>query len=115
MCVRIVLSCTEVLYVQIYGAMDYYYTADYACVHDGPHFSYSFYSSWSNIVGSLTGWIGVVLFQSLMNRWSFRNVFWVTTIIRMAASMLDIVIVQRWNVAAGIPDEWMYMLGDNIM
>ena len=79
--------------------------ADYECVHDGPHFSYSFYSSWSNIVGSVTGYIGVILFQTVMGKWDFRNVFWVTTIIRMIASLLDVVIVMRWNVAVGIPDE----------
>lgn len=137
--VNLYMFLQDVLYVQIYGAMDYYYTvralpsalccktlvgeasstamssppanacmlsqADYECVHDGPHFSYSFYSSWSNIVGSITGYIGVILFQTVMGKWDFRNVFWVTTIIRMIASLLDVVIVMRWNVAIGIPDE----------
>ena len=29
--------------------------------------------------------------------------------------MFDIVITMRWNTRIGIPDKWMYMLGDNIV
>ena len=31
--------------------------------------------------------------------------FWVTTVIRVIAAMLDVVIVERWNIDVGIPDE----------
>jgi len=113
--VNLYMFLQDVLYVQIYGAVDYFYTAGSACVPDGPHFDYTFYASWSGIVGSVAGWIGVILFQVLMGNWKFRHVFWVTTVIRVCASMVDVIIIQRWNTEIGVDDKVMYMLGDNII
>ena len=50
-----------------------------------------------------------------MSDWNFRPVFWVTTVVKVCAAMIDIVIVNRWNIAIGIPDEVTYMLGDAIV
>ncbi len=36
-------------YVQIMGAIDYYYTADKTCVPDGPHLSMTYYITVSNV------------------------------------------------------------------
>ena len=51
-----------------------------------------------------------------MSKWKFRTVFWSTTLLRVAASLVDVVIVKRWNVhALGISDKAMFMLGYNIV
>ena len=45
--------------------------------------------------------VGVSLFQRVLSGWDFRPVFWVTTVIRAAASLADIAIVLRLNLAIG--------------
>ena len=50
-------------YIYLGGAIDYFYTADEACVKDAPHFSYTYYTTWSSIVQSIMGALGVMLFQ----------------------------------------------------
>lgn len=50
-------------YINLAGAIDYFYTADAECVPDGPHFSYTYYSTWSSVVQSVMGAVGVMLFQ----------------------------------------------------
>eukprot|EP00047_Mylnosiga_fluctuans_P003367 m.228796 g.228796 ORF g.228796 m.228796 type:complete len:516 (-) comp11791_c0_seq1:56-1603(-) len=103
------------MYIQIDGALDYFYTSDNECVPDGPDFSFTFYNTWSQIVQAIFGGIGVVLFQTWMNGWRFRRLFWVPTLLRVAASLVDIFIVKRWNKAIGMSDESAYMLGYNII
>jgi hypothetical protein len=59
-------------------------------------------------VQSAFGYLGVVLFQSCMRKWTFRAVLSVTVVLEVAAGAVDLVIVQRWNVKyLGIPDEVM--------
>lgn len=106
---------TNALYVSTDGALDYFYTADDDCVPGGPNFSYTYYVTWANVVGSCCAIAGVALFQRTMSDWNFRPVFWVTTVVKVCAAMIDIVIVNRWNIAIGIPDEVTYMLGDAIV
>jgi hypothetical protein len=96
---------TNALYVSTDGALDYFYTADEDCVPGGPQFSYTYYVTWANVVGSCCAIAGVAIFQRTMSDWNFRPVFWVTTVVKVCAAMIDIVIVNRWNIAIGIPDE----------
>lgn len=39
----------------------------------------------------------------------------VTTVLRVVASVFDVVIINRYNIAIGISDKVMYMAGDNIL
>lgn len=105
----------EALYIQMAGATDYFYTADEECLPGGPGFGWTFYVTYTQIVGTVAGALGVVAFQTYMSTWKFREVFWISTAIRIAASVFDIVIVERWNVAVGVPDRWAYLLGDAIV
>lgn len=41
--------------------------------------------------------------------------FWVTTLVRTAGAVFDVLIVARLNVAAGIPDKLAYLLGSTII
>ena len=112
---NIYMFLCNVLYVQVNGAVDYFYTADAACFPSGPHFSYSYYATFSVIAGSLAALLGGVLFQAIMRDWNFRRVFWLTTAIRVAGSIFDIAIAKRWNLQWGISDKAMYMFGDAII
>jgi len=103
------------MYLQLGGALDYFYTANETCVEGGPGFDFTYYNTYSMIVSSFTGIIGLLLFQTFMSEWHFRPLFWATTVLRCAAAMVDIIIVMRWNIGMGISDKTMYMLGNNII
>jgi len=53
------------LYLSV-DALDIWYRADETCVENGPQFSNSFYITVTGIAQSLTGFLGVILFQSFM-------------------------------------------------
>jgi len=107
------LSC--VLYVNIGSAQDYWFTADKECVPDGPGFDYTYYNTYTSIVGAFTGWVGIVLFQATMSGWSFRKLFWITTLLQVVASAFDMLIIARWNISVGISDKVFYMFGDAVI
>eukprot|EP00039_Didymoeca_costata_P001508 m.53017 g.53017 ORF g.53017 m.53017 type:complete len:590 (+) comp10836_c0_seq1:169-1938(+) len=102
-------------YLQIPGPLNYYYVADENCTPDGPQFDFTYYNSTSMVVSSICGCLGIMLFQTTMRNWKFRPMFWVTTVLRCAAAVVDIIIVKRWNIKMGIDDHVMYMLGNNII
>ncbi|CUE67215.1 pteridine transporter-like, putative [Bodo saltans] len=105
----------ELLYIQLPGPMDYFYTADEQCVPGGPHFSYAYYQTFTVIVGYIAGALGVALFHKFFSKRSFRFTFWCTALLKVAASVVDIVIVKRWNRQLGLSDHMSYMLGDAIV
>ncbi|KAJ1483458.1 folate-biopterin transporter [Baffinella frigidus] len=107
------MSC--VLYINISGAQDFWFTADQTCVPGGPSFDYTYYTTYASLVGSITGWIGIVLFQAIMSDWNFRTLFWVTTVIQVVASMFDMVMIARINVSWGVSDKAFYMFGDAVI
>jgi hypothetical protein len=103
------------LYVNVGGAQDFWFTADEVCVPGGPGFDYTYYNTYTAIVGSITGWVGIVLFQATMSGWSFRRLFWVTTVLQVVASAFDLLMIARVNRAMGISDKLFYMLGDAVI
>jgi len=109
------LYLCSVLYVNISGAVDYFYVAGPSCVPDGPHFSFRYYITYSSVVQAAFGYLGVLLFQACMRKWTFRQVLWTTVVLEVAAGMVDLVIVKRWNTKVGVPDAFMYMLGYNMV
>ena len=40
-----------------------------------------------------------------MGRWHFRPCFWMTTALKCGASLIEVAIILRWNLAIGIPDK----------
>eukprot|EP01063_Lacrimia_lanifica_P008472 TRINITY_DN1550_c0_g3_i1.p1 TRINITY_DN1550_c0_g3~~TRINITY_DN1550_c0_g3_i1.p1 ORF type:complete len:588 (+),score=222.70 TRINITY_DN1550_c0_g3_i1:67-1830(+) len=105
---------TSALYLAIPGAMDAWYTGDERCVPGGPHFDNTYYLTYSGIVGSVAALGGVTLFQVVFKTSTFRRAFWVTTVLKVAASAFDIVIVNRWH-RPHVPDKVMFMFGDAII
>ena len=104
-----------VLYVNLSGSQDFWFTADEQCVPGGPAFDYTYYNSYTHIVGAVTGWFGIVLFQATMSHWPFRRLFWVTTLLQVVASAFDLLIIARLNIAVGISDKVFYMFGDAVI
>jgi len=106
---------SSVLYINIGGAQDFWFTADESCVPGGPAFDYTYYNTYTAVVGAFTGWIGILVFQAFMSGWNFRTLFWVTTLVQVVASGFDMVMISRWNVALGISDKVFYMFGDAVI
>ena len=73
----------QVLYINIGGAQDFWFTADEKCVPGGPAFDYTYYNTYTSLVGAFTGWFGIIIFQTFMSGWTFRNLFWVTTLMQV--------------------------------
>jgi folate/biopterin transporter len=105
----------EALYISCMGPLNYFFVADDACVPGGPHFSYTFYNTTTQVVSSISGAVGAFFFFYLFSRRRFSDVFVITTILKTIASVFDLIIVQRWNVTLGISDEHAYMFGDAIV
>jgi folate/biopterin transporter len=105
----------EFLYLQINGSIDYFYTADEACVPGGPNFGYTFYQTYAMLATNVACMLAVIFFQKFLSGTRFRMVFWLTTLLKITVSLVDIVMVNRWNKDVGISDEITYMLGDAFM
>src|SRR6185295_14772629 len=60
---------------QLGSALDYFYTADEACLAGGPHFSYAYYMSVAGVVGSAASLAGALLYQLTLSKMRFRTVF----------------------------------------
>ena len=101
-------------HVSLGGALDYFYTAPKRCIEDAPHFSMTFYVTWSQLAGSLASLMAVAIFQGCLQNWRLRPLFWASTVIRCAAAGVDLIIVNRMNKQFGVPDEAAYMLGNNV-
>ena len=102
-------------YLSLPGALDYFYTAPEACVPGGPHFDMTYYIMWSSIAGGIAALGGITLFQTCMQDWRLRPLFWFPTVLRCSAAAVDLVILMRWNVDAGVSDKLTFMLGNNIV
>ena len=53
----------------------------------GPGFDYTVYVTYTTIVGAIMGCLGILLFQAAMGGWSFRHLFWVTTIVQVGFTL----------------------------
>jgi folate/biopterin transporter len=105
----------QLLYIQIQGAMDFFFTAAPDCLPDGPNFSFTYYQTFGGIAANIAGILGSIMFQKVFMKKSFRVAIWITLALRAAASVIDIAIVERWNIAAGIPDKVAYVGGDGVV
>lgn len=107
----------EVLCINLSGALDFWYTGNpVTCVLGGPGFDYTYYQTYTQLVGHGAALVGLWIFQSFMLQWRFRHVYWMTTSLRVVASLFDLVLVKRWNIIHfGISDKAMYLLGNSII
>jgi hypothetical protein len=96
------------------SAMDYFYTADAACLPNGPHFSMSYYIFITGVISTVAGILAIVIYQRTLNNVKFRSVLIITSIIQGLAGLSDLILVWRLNVRMGIPDKWAYVIGEAI-
>lgn len=109
------LFLSNMLYITLSGALDYWFIADNDCVPGGPNFSFTYYNTYANLVASVASVIGVVLFQRFLSRGRFRVAFLASGLIKLAASMFDYAIVKRYNKDYNIDDKVFFMMGDAII
>ncbi|KAG5498663.1 hypothetical protein JKF63_02949 [Porcisia hertigi] len=101
--------------VTVWGPMYSFFVATPECYPEGPHFSFTFYSTIGPIVGNIAGILGVNAFNYLFRMQRYRYVFVLTTFINIFGNIFDIIIVKRWNRAIGIPDHAMYLFGNAVV
>lgn len=110
------LFLTSAAYVSIEGALDYFYTAPSDCFEDGPHFTMKYYVTLSTVVSAIAGLASIVVFQTFLSDWSYRHLFIMTTVMRVVAALVDLIIVLRWNrTVLGVSDHITYMFGNSIV
>jgi hypothetical protein len=105
------LFLADALRVDLTGATAYFYTD--TC-QDTPNFSYTFYTSWSTLLGSVFGLVGVALFQRIQHN-TLRQIFCGLTIVQCAAASFELAQATRLNVRWGIGDELVYIMGEAIL
>ena len=98
-------------WISIGSALGYYYTASEQCVPGGPGFDYTYYITVTGVVGSIVNFFGVILYQNFLSSWRFRPALIFTLVLGSLASIIDLIIIMRWNVAIGIPDKVFFLLG----
>jgi hypothetical protein len=85
-----------------------------AGIFSGPNFNYTYYITVTGIVGSVMNLFSVVLYQHVFSGWRFRSAIILTLVIGGLASMVDLIIIMRWNIDIGIPDKVFFMFGNTI-
>jgi folate/biopterin transporter len=101
--------------ITVWGPMYSFYVAPASCLPDGPHFSYTFYSTIGPIIGNIAGIVGVNAFNYIFRTQRYRLVFVLTTFVNIIGNIFDIIIVKRWNTYIGIPDHAMYLFGNAVV
>mmetsp|Transcript_5975 Transcript_5975/g.13077 ORF Transcript_5975/g.13077 Transcript_5975/m.13077 type:complete len:673 (-) Transcript_5975:3-2021(-) len=97
--------------IRMTSGLSYFYTANSQCLPDGPQFSYTFYITLTGIVGSVIHLIAVILYQTFMSSWKYRPALIFSMVLGSLATIVDLIIIMRWNVAIGIPDKVFFLLG----
>lgn len=95
--------------------LDYFYIADEACLPGGPHFEYWFYITITGIAGAAAAVCTTILYQIFFSRWRFRSVLFCTAALASLSGLFDFIIVMRWNIAVGIPDGVIFLIGDDVI
>lgn len=62
----------RLLHLSIQGAVNFFYTAGPSCVPNGPHFDYTYFSTYTALAGTAASWFGIWAFQRWFKSWSCR-------------------------------------------
>jgi len=82
------------------------------CMADLPGFSTSYYQTVGQFLGAVAAVIAVLIFDQVIVKWKTRPAFWITTAFKGVATILEVMIIERWNhklfgTVAGHPDaQW---------
>lgn len=105
----------QVSRISFSNILDFFFIADPVCLPGGPHFSYKFYITVAGIVGACAGVLTTLIYQGLFSKWTFRNVLFFTSLLSGLAGIFDYIIVKRWNLIIGIPDNIFFLIGDDVL
>ena len=97
------------------SALQYFYTANETCLENGPHFSYTYYLTYNGLIGEIFMLVAIIVYQTYMTKWSYRTVLLTTLLLASGGRLVDIAIVNRWNIAMGIPDTIFFLLGSSML
>lgn len=90
-------------------AMFYWYTN----APEGPQFTPQFVGYISGIAfGAM--FIGILIYNRYLSSWKYRTIFAATMLFLAVMGLIDIILVKRWNLLYGIPDE-ILILGDSAL
>jgi hypothetical protein len=107
---------SEIFHIDISGIMDAFYTARDGCLIGGPAFDLVFYATWVGIVSGVVGSITALAYSRLLHKLKYRGAIQTAVMVRICASLTDIIIIKRWNIThLGISDKAFYIMGDAII
>jgi len=79
---------------------------------NGPKFTLTFLGL-VDAVGFLGLFTGILLYQRYLTKVSYRWVFAAGQVVAVLANLLDLVLIKRWNLSVGLPDQ-VFVVGDTI-
>lgn len=97
------------------SALQYFYTANDDCWAESPHFTYSYYITLNGIIGEVFMLVAIVGYQLYMKQWSYRSVLCTTLLLTCCGRVVDVILVKRWNLLLGIPDDIFFLLGSSML
>ena len=110
-CVAAFAFIKEILYLHSFPIVDFYATSSASCIADAPHFDYEYYQFYLNLVGNTASAFGIILFDRVLSKNKFFSTVVLTTTVKSLASIFTIIVVKRWNIAAGVSDKVTFMFG----
>ncbi len=97
------------------SAMDYFYTANSKCLLDGPHFDFKYYITYTGVLGTVIIIITLIFYQLFLSKIKIRKVLIITSLLITLSGISDLIIVSRYNIRWGIPDNVFYIFGEAIV
>ena len=95
-------------------ALDYFFTATPQCLSDGPHFTFTYFITYTGLISQVVGFFGAWLYQSTLSKFRYRPVLIFTTALVGLGGLSDLIIVLRWNRRLGISDRAFYIIGEAV-
>lgn len=114
-CCNAYMFLANVLNFNFAGSIDFWYTAGERCVQGGPALPMQYYITVRGVLGALFSMVGVEVYKRTLSTWQPRRVFQLTALLRCAAASVDVAIINRWNVDAGISDRAAFVMGKAIL
>jgi len=67
------------------------------CLADSPGLTTSYYQTVGQFLGAVAAVIAVLIFDQIIVKWKTRPAFWITCVFKMGATILEVMIIERWN------------------
>jgi MFS family permease len=109
-CANFFLFLAEAMNVNYAGATDYFYTSNCGT---NPNFDYTFYVTYTLLLGSVFGLVGVAAFR-LVEHWPIKTLFASLALVRVLLAGAEVVLAARWNVGY-VDDKTFFVFGEAIL